>query len=75
MPYRSIAADALREWREAVTITDRVEQDSPEWREAYIAAELARQRYHEAVQAAQRDGTPLPPPFPDAAERRTAETS
>ena len=68
MPYRTVALEALAAWREAETCLADCEEDSAEWQEAFVAAESAKQRYQDAVDAAQAANLPEPPPFSEASK-------
>jgi len=66
MPYRTVAAAALAAWRDADKCLAECEPDSPEWHAARTDAELAKQRYQDAVAAARAEHLPEPPPFEEA---------
>jgi predicted nucleic acid-binding protein len=61
MPYRTVAAEALELWREAERRMTNLPPDSPEWLNACLEAEDARQRYNDAVVAADAQNAPAPP--------------
>ena len=75
MPYRVVAAEALAAWRVADKCLAECEPDSPEWHAAFIDAELAKQRYQDAVDAAHAAHLPEPPPFDQASRRSDDATS
>ena len=66
MPYRTVALEALDAWRSADSRLAHCEPDSPEWQEAFTDAELAKQRYQDAIEAAHAAQLPEPPPFNEA---------
>jgi len=66
MPYRAVAAAALAAWRDAEQRMAALDPASEEWREHYLAGELAKVRYHDAFDAAKREHLPEPPPFAEA---------
>jgi len=69
MPYRTIATEALEAWRDADRRMRRCAPESREWQEAFVEAELAKQRYNDAIAAAHAEHLPEPPPFDEAARR------
>ena len=70
-PIEFLAAEALAAWRVADRCLAECEPDSPEWHAAFIDAELAKQRYNDAVAAAHAEHLPEPPPFDEATRTTT----
>lgn len=68
MPYRTIAQEALSRWRAAQRQMDDAEPESPRWREAFVAAELAKADYQQAIEDAARTHNQLPVPFEQASK-------
>lgn len=66
MPYRKVAEEALIDWRAADRRLAELDPGSDDYQQALLDAEVAKDRYQAAMDAARSAHLPEPPPFDEA---------